>query len=315
MIRRRTLLHALPAVTMAPASVLGQSSAMRMATATEGSGFYVYSVALLDALKAVDPIFEIKAEQTRGSTENARGLQSGKFDMGLVGGEVMHRWFATNRDAPRLKIVSAISSAPGMFCVRADSRYRSIVELKGRPVVWGPRGSGGAVQARYVMEGLELDMDRDFEAIYPESFIDGPSLVLEGRAAAIWGIGLRWPGFVEIAGRPLGARFIVPSADEITRIRGKHPFLEKLTVPAGLYPGQYAPLDTVGAWGFILARPDLDDSVGYRMAAALSKAERTVVFTRQLAQTTARNTLAVIKSIDELQPGVLRYYRETKLVK
>jgi TRAP transporter TAXI family solute receptor len=315
MIGRRTLLSALPAVTIAPACALGQSSTIRMGTATEGSGFYAYSVALIDALKAVDPIFEIKTEQTKGSTENARGLQSGDFDMGLVGGEVMHEWLAAHRDAPPLKIVSAINSAPGMFCMRADSRYRSIAELKGRPIVWGPRGAGSAVQARYVMDGMDLDMDRDFQAIYPENFTDGPSMVLESRAAAIWGIGLRWPGFIEIANRPPGAHFIVPNAEEIARIRGKYPFLEKLTVPAGLYPGQYEPLDTVGAWSFILARPDLDDSVGRRMAVALYKAERTGVLTRQLGQTTARNTLAAIKSVDDLQSGVLRYYREIKLVK
>jgi TRAP transporter TAXI family solute receptor len=315
MIRRRTLLSALPFVTIASASALGQQLAIRMGTATEGSGFYAYSVALIDALKAVDPIFEIKAEQTKGSTENARGLQTGDFDMGLVGGEAMHEWLSANRNAPPLKIVSAVQSAPGMFCVRADTRYRSIPDLKGRPVVWGPRGSGSAVQARYVMDGMGLDMDRDFQAIYPENFTDGPYMVLESRASAIWGTGLRWPGFVEIAGRPLGARFIVPNAEQIARIRDRYPFLDKLTVRAGLYPGQYDPLDTVGAWSFILARPDLDDSAGYRMAVALYKVERTGVLTRQLAQTTARNTLVAIKSVDDLQPGVLRYYREIKLVK
>jgi len=286
-----------------------------MGTAIEGSGFYAYSVALLDALKAVDPILEIEAVQTKGSTENAQGLQNGDFDMGLVGGEALHEWVSAHRNAPPLKIVSAVHSAPGMFCVRADSRYRSIADLEGRPIVWGPRGAGGAVQARYVIDGMGLDMDRDFQAIYPVNFADGPPMVLESRAAAIWGIGLRWPGFVLIAGRPLGARFIVPNADEIARIRGKYPFLEKLTVPAGLYPGQYDPLHTVGAWSFILARPDLDDSVGYRMAAALNKVERARTFTSKLAQTTARDTLAAIKSIDDLQPGVLRYYRQIGLVK
>jgi TRAP transporter TAXI family solute receptor len=315
MIRRRTLLFVLPVVSIAPVSASGQSSTIRMGTATEGSGFYAYSVALIDALKAVDPILEIKAEKTKGSTENAQGLQAGDFDMGLVGGEAMHEWLSANRDAPPLKIVSAVHSAPGMFCVRADSRYRSIADLKGRPVVWGPRGGGSAVQARYVMDGMDLDMDRDFQAIYPENFTDGPSMVLESRAAAIWGSGLRWPGFIEIAGRPLGARFIVPNAEEIVRIRGKYPFLDKLTVPAGLYHGPYDPLNTVGAWSFILARPDLPDSAGYRMAGALYKVERAGMPTTQLAQTTARNTLVAVKSLDELQPGVLRYYREIKLVK
>ncbi len=51
------------------------------------------------------------------------------------------------------------------------------------------------------------------------------------------------------------------------------------------------------------------------MAVALYKVERSGGLTRQLAQTTARNTLVAIKSVDELQPGVLRYYREIKLVK
>jgi TRAP transporter TAXI family solute receptor len=315
MIRRRTLLSALPAVMVAPASALGQSLTIRMGTAIEGSGFHAYSVALIDALKAVAPILDIKAEQTKGSTENAQGVQTGDFDMGLVGGEALHEWLSSHRNAPPLKIVSAVQSAPGMFCVRADSRYRSIIGLKGRPVIWGPHGAGGAVQARYVMDGMDLDMDRDFEAIYPANFTDGPYMVLESRAAAIWGIGLRWPGFVEIASRPIGAHFIVPTAEEIARIRGKYPFLEKLTVPAGLYPGQYDPLDTVGAWSFIVARPDLDDSVGYRMAVALNKVERAGLPTTLLAQTTARNTLVALKSVDDLQPGVLRYYREIKLVK
>ena len=315
MIRRRTLLSTLAVAAIAPASAFGQSLAIRMGTAVEGSGFHAYGVALIDALKGVDPILEIKVEQTNGVTENARQLQAGEFDMGLVSGEVMHEWRTANPQAPPLKIVSAVNSAPGMFCVRADSRYRAIADLKGRPVVWGPRSAGAAVQARYVMDGMGLDMDRDFQANYPETFADGPQMVLDGRAAAIWGSGLRWPGFVEIASRPLGARFIVPNEEEIARVRGKYPFLDKLTVPAGLYPGQYDPLGTVGAWSFILARPDLDESVGYRMAVALHKVERSGGLARQITQTTVRNTLAAIKSTDELQPGVLRYYREIKLVK
>jgi TRAP transporter TAXI family solute receptor len=315
MIRRRTLLSTLSAVALAPAVVRGQSMSVRMGTSIEGGGFYPFSVALVDTLKAVDPILEINPLQTKGSSENARLLQAGDIDMGLVGGEVLHEWVSANPGVPMLKVVSVIHSAPGMFCVRADSRYRRIADLRGRAVVWSPRGTGSAVQARYVMDGMGLDMDRDFEAIYPDNFVDGPFLVLGGRAAALWGSGLRWPGFVEMTTRPLGARFIAPSLAEIGRIRARYPFLASLTVPPSLYPGQYDPIPTVGAWSFILARADLEEAVGYRMAMSLYKAERTGVLTRQLAQTTARNTLVAIRSVDDLQSGVLRYYREIKLVK
>ncbi len=313
--RRRTLLASLPAATLAPAAAQAQTVSVRLGSSTEGGGFHPYSVALIDALKAVDPLLEIKLQATKGSTENVQLLQVGDIDMGLVDGEVWHDWRRANPAASRLGVISAMYSAPGMFCVRADSRYRTIADLKGRPVVWSPRGTGSAVQARYVMDGMGLDMDRDFQAVYPESFADGPYMVIESRAAAIWGSGLRWPGFIEIASRPLGARFLVPNADEIARIRAKYPFIVELTVPGGLYPGQYNPIVTVGAWSFILSRPDLDESIAYRMAAALYKADRVGTLSKQVAQTTARNTLAAIKSVDELNPGVLRFYREKKLVK
>jgi TRAP transporter TAXI family solute receptor len=288
--------------------------AVRLGTSTAGGGFAPYASALVDALKGVDPILDIKPVQTKGATDNAERLQEGDIDIGLVSGEVMYEWIAKHPDKPRLKIISVIYSTAGMFAVRADSRYYHIADLLGRSVVWSPRGTASAVQARYVMEGLGLDVDRDFDPIYPESFTDGPALVVERRAAALWGSGYRWPGFVELTNQPAGARFIVPSAAEIAKIRARFPFLVQLTVPGGLYPGQYEPITTVGAWSYILARPDLDDAVGYRIARSLYRAERAVTQFKHTEQTTARNTLAAITSPDDLQSGVLRFYREAKLL-
>ncbi len=314
MIRRRTLLLSAPAVSLAPASGHAQTMAVRLGTSTQGGGFAPYSAALLDALKSVDPILDIQLVQTKGSSENAGRLASGDIDVGLVSGEVMYEWLARNPEPPKLRIVSVIYSTPGMFAVRPDSRFRRIADLRGRPVVWNPRGTGSAVQARYVMDGLGLDVDRDFEAIYPESFAEGPALVIERRAVALWGSGYRWPGFVELANQPGSIRFVVPIAAEIAQIRAKYPFLAQLTVPPGLYPGQYDPIVTVGAWSYIVARPDLDDAVGHRLARSLYKAERSALPSKFTVQTTVRNTLAAIASPDDLQPGVLRFYREAKLV-
>jgi TRAP transporter TAXI family solute receptor len=314
MIRRRALLSLVTAASLAPAVARAQTMALRFGTSTAGGGFAPYASALVDMLKSVDPILDIKPVQTKGASDNAEKLQAGDIDIGLVSGEVMHEWIARHPDKPKLRVVSVIYSTPGMFAVRPESRYHRIADLLGRPIVWSPRGTGSAVQAHYVMDGLGLDMDRDFDAIYPESFADGPTLVIERRAAALWGSGYRWPGFVEMTNQPGGARFVVPDAAEIAKIRAKYPFLAQLTVPGGLYPGQYEPIVTVGAWSFILARPDLDDAVGHRIARSLFKAERAVMPSKHTVQTTARNTLAAIASVDVLQPGVLRFYREARLV-
>jgi TRAP transporter TAXI family solute receptor len=252
---------------------------------------------------------------SKGATENAALLKRGDIDLGLVSGEVTHELrSAATRESDRLKIISVMYASPGMFAVRADSRYHRISDLKGRPIVWNMHDSGIAVKARYVMEGLGLDMDRDFEPIYPERYMDGPPLVLGGAAAALWGSGFRWPNFVELANAPIGARFVVPDAAEIERIHAKYAFMTPLTVPARLYPGQYDPIETVGSWSFILARADLPDAIGYRLAAALHKAERTGALTKQLTQTTVKDTLSAVSG-EMLQPGVVQYYRKAGLLK
>ena len=83
-----------------------------------------------------------------------------------------------------------------------------------------------------MLDGIGLKQDEDFKSIYLDRAGDGPTMVQDGRAAALWGAGIGWPGFATMAAAPGGARFIAPDASEIARIRAKHTFLKPLTVPA-----------------------------------------------------------------------------------
>src|SRR5260370_21589295 len=98
-----------------------------------------------------------------------------------------------------------MSSTPGMFVVRADSPARTIEDLKGRPVAFGARGSGLVLLARYVLDGLGLDQERDFQAVYLDRAGDGPAMVQDRRVAALWGGRVGWPGFTALCEAPRGA--------------------------------------------------------------------------------------------------------------
>ena len=308
--RRRQLLVA--GLLLAGSPALAQSTAtLRLGTTPEGGGFAPYTVALVETLKPIDHGLAIRTVDTNGSTDNAERLKAGSIDIGLMSGEVFNE--SESRQPGRLKVVSVMYYTPGMFAVLNNSPHKSITDLRGQPVVWGPRGTGSAVQARYVMDGLGLDLDRDFKAIYPPEFTDGPPLIFAGRAAAMWGSGLRQPAFVTIAKHPIGVRFIVPTGEETTHIRARYPFLVPLTVRAGTYPGQSGAVTTIGSWSFIAARPDLDPAIARRLTADLYKAEQQALKSPYLAQTTAANTLAGVNSFDELHPGVLGYYKDAGL--
>ena len=141
-------------------------------------------------------------------------------------------------------------------------------------------------------------------------------MILEGRAAALWGAGNRWPGFVKIANDARGARFITPDDEQITRVVDKYPFMRRISIPAARYPGQPDSLLTVGSWSYVLARPNLDEAAGYDLAAALHKAERMGnMFGGQVDESTAQNTLKALPRRDALHPGVERYFREAGLIK
>ncbi len=294
-----------------------QKTTISLGTATPGGGFPLYGNAFAEVMNDADKTLAIEPRNTKGSNENIPLLEAGQLDLALVAGEPSYEAFmGIGRPRTRLKILTAMYSSPGMFVVRADSPYKTIRDLVDKPVAFGAKGSGLPILSRYVLDGLGLKQDDDFQSIYLDRAADGPTMVLDGRVAALWGAGIGWPGFAAMAASPGGARFIAPDAGEIARIRAKHTFLKPLTVPAGSYPNQNAPIDALGSWSFVLARENLPDDVAYRLARSLHGAESTLCKKLpQACETTAANTIAAAPGPELIHPGVLKYFREIGVAK
>jgi len=284
-----------------------------LGTATPGGGFPLYGGAFADTINETDPSLSVEPRNTKGSTENIPLLEAGQLDIGLCTGEPAYEAFqGIGRPRSDLKIIAAMYSTAGMFVVRGDSPAKAIGDLKGKPVAFGAKGSGLTILSRYVLDGLGLDQDKDFQALYLDKAADGPAMVLDGRAAALWGGGIGWPGFAAVA--QAGGRFIAPNAEEATRVRAKHNFLKALTLPAGSYPGQTAAIASVGSWSFVLARPTLADDTAHALARALDKG-RAALAKRlaQAAETTPQNTATAAPRPELIHPGVRKYLKEIGL--
>jgi TRAP transporter TAXI family solute receptor len=301
-----------------PANSNPARTSISFATATPGGGFPLYGNALAEVMNSADPNLSIEPRNTKGSNENLPLLESGQVDIATVAGEPSYEAFK-GIGRPRVthvKILTAMYSSPGMFVVRADSPYKTIRDLVGQPVAFGAKGSGLPILSRYMLDGIGLKQDEDFKSIYLDRAGDGPAMVQDGRAAALWGAGIGWPGFATMAQAPGGARFIAPDASEIARIRAKRTFLKPLTVPANSYPNQTAAIDSVGSWSFVLARESLPDDVAYRLARTLHGAEAALCKKLpQACETTAANTVAAAPNAALIHPGVMKYFREIGVVK
>jgi TRAP transporter TAXI family solute receptor len=198
-----------------------------------------------------------------------------------------------------------------MFAVRRDSQIQQVRDLAGKRVVWGARSSGLIVLARYVMDGMGLDMQRDFDSVTTERAADGPPMVIRGEAAAMFGAGIGSPALEAVIAAPGGARLLVPAGADIQRIQQKHAFLKRVSVPAGSFAGQSQALDTIGSWAFVMCRADLPEATGWRVAAAAHRAREALA--KQLPQATTstlQNTVEAAPGQQYVQAGVARYARE-----
>jgi uncharacterized protein len=314
---RRSLLMAGVLAALPFSDVLAQDrTVVVLGTATPGGGFPVYGSAFAETVNEADASLNVQPRNTKGSTENIPLIEAGNLDIALVTGEPLYE--AVNgigRPAADLRILAAMYSSPGMFVTRGDSPHRGIADLVGKPVAFGAQGSGLVVLARYVLDGLGYDMNKDFKAVFLERAGDGPAMVEDGRVAALWGAGIGWPGFTGVAKGSSGARFIVPDAAQVKRILDRNSLLKPLVVPAGSYPGQDAPIASLGSWAFVIARPTLPDETAYRLARALHKGESAIAKRLpQARETTAANTVAAAPRADLIHPGVQRYLREAGIL-
>jgi TRAP transporter TAXI family solute receptor len=277
-----------------------------LGTATPGGGFPVYGDAFAEILNAQEPALKLSTRNTKGSTENVPLLEEGKVDLALVAGEIATAALA--KPGTKLRVVAAMYSSPGMLMVKGDSPYRSLGDLRGKTVVLGTQASGITALGKTVFDSLAIDI----KPVFLEKAADGPPMLMDGRADGLWGAGIGWPAFIALA--KSGARFIGPNANETETILKKNPALQAVTLPAKSYPGQDAPLASVGSWSYVLANEKLAEKSAYLLARALHRAEAPLAARlEQARETTMANTLAAAPRPDLLHPGVRAYLREAKI--
>ena len=194
---------------IASSTAIGEeASPLLFGTATPGGGFAVYGQAVVETLAETDPELSIELRATKGSAENIPLLEAGKLDLAVVEGTIAHEALAGS-DA-RLRISPSLRRCTRALECSWSVRIRptgSIHDLRGQRVVFGAEGSGLVVLARYVLDGLGLSLQKDFDAVLLKSAKDGPPMVLSGDAAALWGGGIGWPGFEAVARGPRGRAF------------------------------------------------------------------------------------------------------------
>lgn len=252
------------------------------------------------------PQFSMQAVTIGDSQKRLEAIQEGSIDVTNAAADVTY-WAFYGRpsgDSARLQKIRGIALM-----------YRSIVHVLIGPkvnpgrglsdlrIVLGDPASGNSILGERLVNsmGVSTSAIRGEFAPY-DAAVDK---LLTGDVDAV--IATVLPPQEPIA-RALrgGARLLEISGPEVDRLREHYPLLRRTLLPRGTYPGQDAPLHTVGVDLLLVCRADLDTAVVYELTRALFE-DMPAHVRRQVDLHRAPATVI------PLHPGAARYYREREM--
>lgn len=262
--------------------------------------------------RALPNIDMIPVETTRGPGR-LEDLQTGEADLVINASQAAFLAFSgqlrTSRQRfDRLRAISALGVAPLHLVARADSRIRSVVDLRGRTVSLGIPDGEAYRAAVAVLDAFGVDP----EAVSTNS-LPAETAVVEMRAGRIQAMFVvsGYPAEAVREATASGAYLVPIDGPPADRLRARNGFLYPSLVPAGTYAGQTTPIRTLGIQNMLVTRRDLEEPVVYELTkqffAALPKLSALVSSLRQMDVNRASAT-----SIP-LHDGAARYYREREL--
>lgn len=300
---------------------------LRMASFNVGSSWYVYAVAIADAVKQAFPDgsgIEVLAYQ--GGIGNPHIIHNGDADLALSFA-ALSNWAQTGRlgfpeAMTDLRALVGNLAAPHRLAIiaRRDSGLSSLSDIKtdakGLRLVTTARGSAGELLARLALESYGMTY-ADFEAAGGRvTHIDLPvaiQQVRDGQAdVLIHNVGFKHPAVLELS-LSGDVTFLELGTEQRAFIAERYGLTDGLAIEPGEYQGVENPIASVGYPTSVIVSERMSDAVAYALTQAICEGADTLrgAHPGLAAFDPARAADPSGNGGLPLHPGAEHYYRDT----
>ena len=251
------------------AEVARQPATIRISAGVPTGTFGPFSDALVRGYTELLPTLRFELVDASGSVRNLEALENGAVDMGLAQAGIAYMAYNgrlpdSDRPLRNIRGVAVLNASTVHLLVGPRLRARSIHDLKGLRVAVGPVGTGNAVTSELLLRSYEA---RALHMVGIPAELTTDTLLAGEVDAAFTISGIPH----DEVGRALraGARLVDVNGPAMDRLRSAYPFLRLAVIPAGTYPNQREPVQTLSIDVVLLARKDLDERLVRQLTAAL----------------------------------------------
>ena len=260
---------------------------------------------ILSAFLAL-PQFSTQEVTIGDSEKRLEALQEGSIDMAIAVADVTYLAFngrLPDHSAPLQKIRGMALINHAVVHLLIGPKVDPSRGFRGMRVVLGDPASGNKALGERLVNSMGVPTSAIRGEFAPYDV--GVEKLLKGDVDAL--IATVLPPQEPIA-RALrgGARLLEIRGPEVEGLRVHYPLLRRTLLPRGTYPGQDAPLHTVGVDLLLVCRADLGNDLVYELTRALFE---------EFPQHTRRQVdpQRAPATVIPLHPGAARYYREREL--
>ncbi|MCQ2501274.1 MAG: TAXI family TRAP transporter solute-binding subunit [Lachnospiraceae bacterium] len=311
--KAKPLAALLSAVVLVGSLLTGCGSGERMMFGTGGTAgtYYAYGGIIAQYIRNYAGI-KVTAVSTGGSKVNIQSIQDGDFQLGFTQSDVMaYAWEGTKsfeKDGPThdFRVLGGLY-AETVQLITMDENIKTVADLKGKSVSIGEAGSGVYFNAIDVLTGAGLSLD-DIKPQY-QSFGDSKEALKDGKIQAAFIVaGAPTTAITELA-TTNGVYLVNIDGELRDGILDACPYYAPLEIPAGTYPKQDEPVETITVKATVIVSAALPEETVYNMTAAIFD------HTDEITAENAKGAELTLENATEgmaapFHPGAAKYYAE-----
>ncbi|MBC8077275.1 MAG: TAXI family TRAP transporter solute-binding subunit [Chloroflexales bacterium] len=302
------------AATTAPAAS-GEKLRLTIGTGGTGGVFFPYGGGVARILTAKMPNTEATAQETGGSVDNMKLIQTGEAQVGFStvdsAFDAINGKGAYAETGPvQAQTIAVLYQSFVHVVATQESGIADVAGMKGKRVSVGSAGSSTEAAADRVLEagGLNPQADVSRENL---SVADSVSAIKDGKIDAFFWIGgLPTSAVTDLTTTGTPAVTFIPTGQYVAPMIEKYgPLYSEMTLPTSVYKNIAADVPGIGIGNIIFVGADMSEDTVYAMLTTLFD---------NLAETQAVHPEAKKFSLDTawtgssipFHPGAIRFYKE-----
>ena len=286
----------------------GQSDrTLAIATGGPAGLYYPFGGGMASLWSEMLPGVNAKAEVTGGSVTNVIQVARGESDLGIAMADVVtSAYTGTGRFPEPLPLRVLFTAYPNIVHVLSlrSSGIESIKDLVGKRVAIGAQGSGTAVAATNMLNGLGLSL-QDIAPRYL-SFGETTTGLKDGNLDAGFVVGGLGIAAVTELAVTRDIQIISLTEAELAELTVQYPAYSGYTIPGGTYAGVGEPRQALGIWSAVVVHEAMPESLAYALTCSVYKEHQRLLSISPVVKDMTLDNIHQLAAVP-LHPGTRRY--------